>query len=166
MPIFVLPSWQKDRHAIFYYFFHLHFFICMALSVALLSSRADCDKVLDELTDIKDNLEFRQISLTRSKDNAAERASTIDADLAAAQAEVDSLISIIAALPAGSTKTEMENRKVRADYRLFTLQQRKAQFGTTAVILYESELNEIGGRLTVVDTSMAEVLAHKNTLPV
>ncbi len=138
----------------------------MALSVALLSSRADCDKVLDELTDIKDNLEFRQISLTRSKDNAAERASTIDADLAAAQAEVDSLISIIAALPAGSTKTEMENRKVRADYRLFTLQQRKAQFGTTAVILYESELNEIGGRLTVVDTSMAEVLAHKNTLPV
>jgi hypothetical protein len=138
----------------------------MALSVALLSSRADCDKVLDELTDIKDNLEFRQISLTRSKDNAAERASTIDADLAAAQAEVTSLISIIAALPAGSTKTEMENRKVRADYRLFTLQQRKAQFGTTAVILYESELNEIGGRLTVVDTSLGEVLAHKNTLPV
>jgi hypothetical protein len=138
----------------------------MALSVALLSSRADCDKVLDELTDIKDNLQFRQISLTRSKDNAAERASTIDADLAAAQAEVDSLVSIIAALPAGSTKTEMENRKVRADYRLFTLQQRKAQFGTTAVILYESELGEIGGRLTVIDTSIGEVLAHKNTLPV
>ncbi|MDJ1498587.1 hypothetical protein QNI19_36975 [Cytophagaceae bacterium DM2B3-1] len=137
----------------------------MALSVALLTSRADCDKVLDELSDIKGNLEFRQISLTRSKDNAADRASTIDADLAAAEAEVESLISIIAALPESATKTEMENRKVRADYRLFTLQQRKAQFGTTAVILYESELGEIEQRLSVIDGSMNDVTVRKAALP-
>ncbi|MDJ1466948.1 hypothetical protein [Xanthocytophaga flava] len=137
----------------------------MALSVALLTSQADCDKVLDELSGIKGNLEFRQISLTRSKDNAADRASTIDADLAAAEAEVESLISIIAALPESATKTEMENRKVRADYRLFTLQQRKAQFGTTAVILYESELGEIEQRLSVVDGSMSEVTTRKAALP-
>ncbi|MDJ1499401.1 hypothetical protein [Xanthocytophaga agilis] len=137
----------------------------MALSVALLTSRADCDKVLNELSDIKGNLEFRQISLTRSKDNAADRASTIDADLAAAEAEVESLISIIAALPESATKTEMENRKVRADYRLFTLQQRKAQFGTTAVILYESELGEIEQRLSVIDGSMNDVTVRKAALP-
>ncbi|MDJ1472436.1 hypothetical protein QNI16_38095 [Cytophagaceae bacterium YF14B1] len=137
----------------------------MALSVALLTSRADCDKVLNELSDIKGNLEFRQISLTRSKDNAADRASTIDADLAAAEAEVTSLIAIIAALPESATKTEMENRKVRADYRLFTLQQRKAQFGTTAVILYESELGEIEQRLSVIDGSMNDVTVRKAALP-
>ncbi|MDJ1498298.1 hypothetical protein QNI19_38170 [Cytophagaceae bacterium DM2B3-1] len=137
----------------------------MALSVALLTTKADCDKVLVELSDIKDNLEFRQISLTRSKDNAADRASSIDADLAAAEAEVTSLIAIIAALPEGSTKTEMQNRKVRADYKLFSLQQRKAQFGTTAVILYESELGEIEQRLFVIDNSMNEITIHKATLP-
>ncbi|MDJ1480874.1 hypothetical protein QNI19_36130 [Cytophagaceae bacterium DM2B3-1] len=137
----------------------------MALSVALLTSRADCDKVLNELSDIKGNLEFRQISLTRSKDNAADRASSIDADLAAAEAEVTSLIAIIAALPESATKTEMENRKVRADYRLFTLQQRKAQFGTTAVILYESELGEIEQRLSVIDGSMNDVTVRKAALP-
>ncbi|MDJ1483581.1 hypothetical protein QNI16_23990 [Cytophagaceae bacterium YF14B1] len=137
----------------------------MALSIALLTSRTDCDKVLTKLSDIKENLEFRQISLTRSKDNASERASDIDADLAAAEAEVESLIAIIAALPESATKTEMENRKVRADYRLFTLQQRKAQFGTTAVILYESELDEIEQRLFVIDGSMSEVTTHKATLP-
>ncbi|MDJ1473553.1 hypothetical protein [Xanthocytophaga flava] len=137
----------------------------MALSVALLTSRADCDKVLNELSDIKGNLEFRQISLTRSKDNAADRASSIDADLAAAEAEVTSLIAIIAALPESATKTEMENRKVRADYRLFTLQQRKAQFGTTAVILYESELGEIEQRLSVIDGSMNDVTIRKAALP-
>ncbi|MDJ1502073.1 hypothetical protein [Xanthocytophaga agilis] len=59
----------------------------------------------------------------------------------------------------------MENRKVRADYRLFTLQQRKAQFGTTAVILYESELGEIEPRLSVVDGSMSEVTTRKAALP-
>ena len=138
----------------------------MPLSVELLGSRADCDKVLTELNDIKDNLTFRRISLTRSKDNAAERAATIDADLAAAQAEVDSLLSIIDALPEGPTRTEMQNRKVRADYRLFTLEQRKAQFGTTAVILYESELSEINGRLVTIDISINEVTTHQNTLPV
>ncbi|MDJ1506071.1 hypothetical protein [Xanthocytophaga agilis] len=137
----------------------------MALSVTLLTSRADCDKVLNELSDIKGNLEFRQISLTRSKDNAADRASSIDADLAAAEAEVTSLIAIIAALPESATKTEMENRKVRADYRLFTLQQRKAQFGTTAVILYESELGEIEQRLSVIDGSMNDVTVRKAALP-
>ncbi|MDJ1481682.1 hypothetical protein QNI16_14370 [Cytophagaceae bacterium YF14B1] len=123
------------------------------------------EPTLNELSDIKGNLEFRQISLTRSKDNAADRASSIDADLAAAEAEVTSLIAIIAALPESATKTEMENRKVRADYRLFTLQQRKAQFGTTAVILYESELGEIEQRLSVIDGSMNDVTVRKAALP-
>ncbi|MDJ1495157.1 hypothetical protein QNI19_19615 [Cytophagaceae bacterium DM2B3-1] len=137
----------------------------MALTLTLLTSKADCDKVLDDLSDLKGELEYKQISLTRSRDNASDRASDIEATLASAQAEVDSLTAIIAVLPEGSTKTEMETRKVKAEYKLFTAEQRKLQYGTTAVILYESQLDEIEQRLSVIDGSMSSITTHKATLP-
>ncbi|MDJ1486007.1 hypothetical protein QNI19_18950 [Cytophagaceae bacterium DM2B3-1] len=137
----------------------------MALTLTLLTSKADCDKVLDELSDLKSDLEYKQISLTRSRENAADRASDIEATLASSEAEVDSLASIIAVLPEGTTKTEMENRKVKAEYKLFTAQQRKLQYGTTAVVLYESQLDEVEQRLSVIDGSMSTITNHKATLP-
>ena len=137
----------------------------MALSVNLIQTRQDCDTILTELTTLEDTLSFNQLRIQRAKDAALKRASALDADLAAAQAEIDSLTAVIAALPDGPTKTEMNNRKRKAENSLFTLQLRKEQFGTTAVILYESDLLEIAGRLTVVAASQSEILAHMNTLP-
>ena len=137
----------------------------MPLSTALLSTKADCDAVLAELSDVKQNLDFRKLSLERSKDNATQRASSVDADLAAVTAEIDSLATVITGLPEGATKTEMQNRKTKAEYKLFTLNQRKLNSGTTAVILYESGLNEVAQRLTAIAADIAEVEARKAAIP-
>ncbi|MDJ1468671.1 hypothetical protein [Xanthocytophaga flava] len=136
----------------------------MALTLTLLTTKADCNKVLDQLSDLKSDLEYKQIATTRNRDNASDRASDIEATLASAEAEVDSLTAIIAVLPEGTTKTEMETRKVKAEYKLFTAQQRKLQYGTTAVVLRESELDEIEQRLSVIDGSMSAITNHKATL--
>jgi hypothetical protein len=136
----------------------------MALSVNLLKSKADCDVVLDELNKVSKNLDFRKVSLERSLGNATERSASLESDLATTQAEIASLVTIIAALPDGATKQEMQNRKTRADFKLFQIEQRKLSFGTTAVILYESQLGEITGRITAVGNDIAQVTAYKATI--
>jgi uncharacterized small protein (DUF1192 family) len=136
----------------------------MPLSTNLIATQADCDTIIAQLTDSRENLNFRRMSLERNKDAAASRASTVDADIAGVMAEIDSLNTVIAGLPDGPTKTEMQNRKVKADYRLFTLNQRKQSSGTTAVILLESGINEIDQRLAVLNTDIAEVEARRVAL--
>ena len=137
----------------------------MPLSVTLLSTQADCDQVLADLDDSRKNLDFRRLQLERNRDNATERATTLDADIASTEAEVSSLNAVIASLPDGNTKTEMQNRLRRADFRLFSLQQRKSQFGTTAVVLFESQLNETNLRIGSLDTDIGEVQGRKAALP-
>ena len=137
----------------------------MPLSVTLLSTQADCDQVLADLDDSRKNLDFRRLQLERNRDNATDRATTLDADIASTEAEVSSLNAVIASLPDGNTKTEMQNRLRRADFRLFSLQQRKSQFGTTAVVLFESQLNETNLRIGSLDTDIGEVQGRKAALP-
>jgi chromosome segregation ATPase len=137
----------------------------MPLSVTLLTTQADCDQVLADLDEARKNLDFRRLQLERNRDNATERATTLDADIASTEAEVNSLNAVIASLPDGNTKTEMQNRLRRADFRLFSLQQRKSQFGTTAVVLFESQLNETNLRIGSLDTDIGEVQGRKSALP-
>ncbi|MBC7775313.1 MAG: hypothetical protein H7246_07735, partial [Phycisphaerae bacterium] len=96
----------------------------------------------------------------------ADRSTSLDTDIAATQAEQTSLIAVIASLPDGPTKTEMEVRKTIADFRIFQLGQRKLNSGTTAVILFESQITEIDQRLTAINADIAEVEARKAALPV
>lgn len=138
----------------------------MALSVNLLTTQADCNQVIAELTQTKETLEFNRLRFDRSKETATDRSTSLDTDIAATQAEQTSLIAVIASLPDGPTKTEMEVRKTIADFRLFQLGQRKLNSGTTAVILFESQINEIDQRLTAINADIAEVEARKAALPV
>ncbi|MDJ1503302.1 hypothetical protein [Xanthocytophaga agilis] len=50
----------------------------MALPLPLLTTKADCGKVLEELTDLKSDLEFKKITLTHSRENAYDRASIVN----------------------------------------------------------------------------------------
>jgi chromosome segregation ATPase len=137
----------------------------MALSVNLLTSVADCDAVLAELNRDRETLRFNRLRFERSKETATDRSTGLDTDIAATQAEQASLIAVIATLPDGPIKTEMTVRKTVVDFRLFQLNQRKLNAGTTAVILLESQINETDQRLAALDADITEVEARKNTLP-
>jgi hypothetical protein len=137
----------------------------MALSVNLLTSAADCDAVLAELNRGRETLRFNRLRFERSKETATDRSTGLDTDIAATQAEQASLIAVIATLPDGPIKTEMTVRKTVVDFRLFQLNQRKLNAGTTAVILLESQINETDQRLAALDADITEVEARKNTLP-
>ena len=137
----------------------------MALNANLLSTKADCDKVLELLNSGQANLDYKRIGLERKIDNASKKASSIEADMASVQAEIDSLVTLIASLPEGATKQDMQTRKTKADFKLFTLGQRKLKSGTTAVVVYQSNLNEIMGRLSALAIDIAAVNTQKAALP-
>jgi hypothetical protein len=136
----------------------------MALSVNLLQTKADCDVVLADLNQSKDTLAFNRLRAERSKDTSAQRATGIEADLAANQAEVTSLTAVIASLPDGSIKTQLQGRLRKAAFNVTNLEERKAKSGTTAVILFESQIKEIDSRLSALNADIAEVEARKATL--
>ncbi len=137
----------------------------MALSASLLLTKSDCDKVLLSLTKNQKDLDYKKLGLERKIENIANKASSIDTNVASVQAEINSLITVIAGLPDGATKVEMENRKTKADYKLFTLNQRKQKSGTTALVIFQSNMNELDSRLASLVADITAVTTQKAALP-
>ncbi|MBC8110371.1 MAG: hypothetical protein H7Y04_04860 [Verrucomicrobia bacterium] len=137
----------------------------MALTLNLLQTQADCDKVLADLNQTQQTLQFNRLRFERSKDTATQRATGIDADIASNQAEVSSLAPVVASLPESDIKAQLQGRLRRAEFNLANLQERKLRSGATAVILLESQINETDSRLNVLNTDITQVETHKGTLP-
>jgi uncharacterized protein YoxC len=136
----------------------------MALTVSLLQTQADCDRVLAELTQTQQTLQFNTLRLERSRDNATQRSTTLEADMVSNEAEINSLGPVIASLPESAIKVQLQGRLRRAEFNLANLEERKARSGSTAVLLFESEINETQSRLSAINADIAEVQARKATL--
>ena len=82
----------------------------MAYSMDKLTTVAECDAVLTVAEKEKKNLEFRKTSLERQKESYAANSVEIDADLAATDAEVTALQTVVATLPVGDARDANETR--------------------------------------------------------
>jgi hypothetical protein len=121
----------------------------MIYTVSLISSRADCQAMIDMANDDKATLAYRSTGLQRQKQQASSTSVSIDADLAASVAEISALTTVIAGLPEGEVKEETKVKLKKAEYKKFLLDQRKISYGSLSLI--EKEYN-----IAVTEQSIAE----------
>ncbi len=133
-------------------------------SVTQLTSVSDCDAVLSIAAKEKQDLEWKKLSLERQKVQYSDQSVSITAELAGKQAEVAVLESIIAGLPEGSLKVENQNKKTRAEYSIFLLENRRNNYGNVALLEKELDLQRVERELTETDAFISEVEEHKSTI--
>lgn len=88
---------------------------------------ADCQELLNIATRDKSSLEFRKTGLERQLDSSSTNSVEIEAELAAVTAEVNIYEQIIASLPEGTIKEENKVKLTKAQYKKFTLEQRRGE---------------------------------------
>ncbi|HMR81629.1 MAG TPA: hypothetical protein PKE30_00755 [Niabella sp.] len=130
-------------------------------SVSQLTSVSDCDAVLSIAGKELQDLEWRKLSYQRQKNQYALQAVSIISELAAKRAELEVLNSIIEGLPEGSLKTENQNKKIRVEYSIFLLENRRTNYGDVALLDKELDLQRIERELEETAAFIAEVEARK-----
>jgi hypothetical protein len=133
----------------------------MDCSVNLLTTVADCDSVILVAQKEKADLSFRKTSVERQKESYASNSISIDADIAATDAEIAALIPVVASLPAGAAKDDNETRVKKLELKKFLLAQRDKNFGSVALLMRENDLERIVQEAAAVDAFIAAVNARK-----
>ena len=141
----------------------------MAFPVALLPTRAACDEALASLRQEKRVLDLQNQTYDLRADQAGDRATARTTDLAEAQASVAKLTPVVAGLTPGTPEHTLTNRLlVRATRRVQDL---TAPAATTAAaepvaaFLKAVDVRQVAVQLPELDAAIAEVEAHKATLP-
>ncbi|MCF3110905.1 hypothetical protein LL912_19120 [Niabella sp. CC-SYL272] len=133
-------------------------------STTQLTTVADCDAVLSIATKEQKDLEWKKLSIERQKEIYAENSVEISAELAAKQAELTTLDTIIAGLPEGELKEENIKKRKRTEYSIFLLTDRKANYGAVALLEKEYDLQRVLRELDETDAFITEVQARKSTM--
>ena len=137
----------------------------MDYTVSLISSRADCQAMIDMANDDKEALVYRKTGLTRQQQNANATSVSIDADLTSVTAEVSSLETIIAGLPEGTVKEVKKVELTKAVYKKFLLEQRKVNYGSLALVGKEYDIACIEQSITETDAFISALTVRLGELP-
>ena len=133
-------------------------------TVSNLTTIADCDVLLTMANKEKADLAFKKLSEERLVTNYSTTSVEIDAVLQGVLAEISAVDTIIATLPEGTTKENEEKRKVRLEYKMFLLENRKESYGAVALLEKELDLERVNKQLEEVNLFIDAVTAHKATL--
>ncbi|NJL13363.1 MAG: hypothetical protein HC913_10415 [Microscillaceae bacterium] len=119
----------------------------MEYSFNQLTTVADCDALLALAGKEKADLEFKQLSLRRSRDSYLERSTQLNSDIQVGESELAALNTVIAGLPEGEIKEDNENRRTRLQFRLFTLNESLEKYGSVALLEKEMEMGLVEKQL-------------------
>ncbi|MBG8552476.1 MULTISPECIES: hypothetical protein [Hymenobacter] len=138
----------------------------MAYPVNSLTSKADCDLVLEEAAEERADLEYRQTQLQRLHTMGSDRATEKSAELTGATAEYNTLTTLLASMTEGPTKKKNEREHKRLEYRIYVLNQQQATGATGVVAQFKRlyELNCITRELAENAALKSEVEARKAAL--
>ena len=100
----------------------------------------------------------------RQKEMYAENAVEVSTELTAKQAELAAPDTVIASLPDGELKDENIKKRKRAEYSIFLLNDRKANYGAVALLDKEYDLQRVLRELEETTALIAEVEARKGTV--
>jgi hypothetical protein len=136
----------------------------MGYSVNLIGTQADCDLLLSLAAKEKSNLEFQKLSTQRQRENYAETAAAVAAELQAVDAELAALGSIIATLPDGDVKDDNITRQKRLELRKRLLDDRKENYGSVALLEKELGIDRIDKELAAMQDFIVAVQERKAVL--
>lgn len=136
----------------------------MAYPIEALTTEAQCDEVMQQMQTLK-------AALTRQKENKEQMALslsnssiTLEADIAAATAEKDSLEDFIALQPAGKTREYYEARQQRIISKLEKLEIRRKQNTVAARFIRQLEIETLGDKIAEIDATITQIQAKKQSL--
>jgi hypothetical protein len=133
----------------------------MSYSVNLLTTVADCDSVILVAEKEKADLSFKKTSVERQKDTYANNSISIDADIAATDAEIAALTPVVASLPAGAAKDDNETRLKKLELKKFLLAQKDKNYGSVALLMRENDLERIVKEVAAVDAFIVAINVRK-----
>lgn len=133
-------------------------------SLNKITTVADCDVLLTWAEKEKSDLTFKQLSVERLTVNYSSASVEIDAVLQGVMAEIDATQTVLAALPEGPTKEDLEKKVTRLEYKKFLLENRKESYGSVALLEKELDLDRINRELDGVETFIVDVTARKAAL--
>lgn len=136
----------------------------MIYSISNLQSVASCDELITMITKEKGDLEFRKNSLERQRAALDENFVENSEELVAITTELETIDSIIAALPEGEMKTELTSRRKKLDSRLFDLQVKSENYNEKAKVDKEFDIGKVERQVEEADLVLAELNAKKVAL--
>jgi hypothetical protein len=139
----------------------------MDYSVSTLSTRPDCQALINIANAEKGNLEYRKTGISRQHQSASLTSLGIQTELAAVTSELTTLNGIIGNLPAGTTYYDETVVKIkRAEYKKFLLEQRKTNFGPIALVEKQYDIACLDHAISETDAFIARLTTRMNELPV
>ncbi len=137
----------------------------MNYSVSMLTTRPDCQVLINIASSEKENLAYRKTGLQLQLQTVSVTSVGITTDLVAVTAEVTNLQSVLAGLTPGPTYNDTLVRLTKAEYRKFLLEQRKGNFGPIGLVEKEYDLACIERSITETDELINSLTTRMAELP-
>ena len=138
----------------------------MNYTVSILTTRPDCQALIQIANSEKDDLAYRKAGLLRQHQSTAATSAGISNGLAAVDAELAALQTVIDLVPPGPTYDETIVKFKKAEYKKFLLEQRKGNFGPIALVEKEFDVACIDHALAEADVFIASLTTRMGELPV
>jgi len=136
----------------------------MNYTVSLLTTRPDCQALIDLANKEKDSLAYRKTGLERQRQTATITSAEIESDLLAVTVELQALQSVFDGLPEGTAKEDIFTRIKRDEYKKFLLEQRKENYGVLALLQKEYDIASTDRGIAETDDFIAQVTVRMNEI--
>lgn len=137
----------------------------MNYTVSHLTTRPDCQALLDIANAEKSDLAYRKAGLQRQQQTSTVTSFSIQTDLAAVNAEVSALEMVLNAIPPGPTYDDTQVRITKARHKKFLLEQRKGNYGPISLVEKEYDIACIDQALSETDAFIVSITARMDELP-
>lgn len=138
----------------------------MPLTLSLLTTRAECDEALADLTGELDGYQQRTSNLDFADRRTERTQADVDGRLAGVEAEIAAYDAMLAAPNLTPTlRRQTESKLRRANDRRDNLNDRGGSRSGVSRLLSEVDADQVAAQVQVLTDAMAQVTAHKATLP-
>jgi hypothetical protein len=136
----------------------------MNYTVSLLTTRPDCQALIDLANRDKDTLAFRKMGLELQRQSATTTSQEIASSLLATTTELQALQSVHDSLPDGAAKQAIFNTIKKKDFKKFLLEQRKENYGVIAHLEKEYDIASIDRSIVETDDFIGQVTTRMNAI--
>ncbi len=136
----------------------------MAIDVTILTTTQECDLALDILNAEKTLLERRRRNLDEALAGRAQTTTEIAAGITSTQAVMAGYQAAVAVMTDEREIRNFELKIEREETKLKSLQNRQANYNAVAMLEDNVDLEQYDVQIPVLDTTIAEVTAHRATL--
>ena len=137
----------------------------MDYSVSLLTTRPDCQALIDLANSEKGTLAYRKTGFERQHLTATVTSQEIESSLVAVTAEIGALQLAHGTLSEGPSRDTIFNNIKKCEYKKFLLEQRKENYGVLALLEKEYDIASVDRNIAETDDFIDQVTVHMNTLP-